>query len=523
LRELSTQRRLRPGTVDLSLMAALFTAKLALHLALGGRYGYNGDELYFIACGRHLAFGYVDHAPLVPWVARLAGWLFESSLVGLRLFPALAGAVSVVLTALIAREWGGRRFAQVCAALAVLIAPSYLRMGSILCIPAFELLFWTLGAYLVVLCIRRDEPRLWLAIGLVAGLGLLNKHTMLLWGAGMFAGLLLTPERVRLRSPWLWAGAALAFLLFLPNLLWQAHNDWATLEFIRNINRDQLDGIPRGLFLLGQFVYMHPITLPLVPAGLVFFFSGDGKAYRLFGWLFLVVLGILFLNHAKPYYLAPAYPPVFAAGAVVLERWLRRLGLRWAPAAVILGMLAGGVALGLVALPLLPLESTDRFIQRMLGFAVPDPAMLTLEFHEQYGWPEQARMVAEVYRSLPPDEQKAALILAHDYAQASAIDFFGKGLGLPPVVSGHMSYFLWGPPQTGGEVVIACGMPLPDLEPMFSQIQLVAILSHPLASAWERGVPVYLCRQPRMPLKERWPALKRYFFRQGAGPGIERR
>ena len=456
----------RPSlSAALRVAAGLFLAHVGLHLGLAGRYGYNGDELYFLACGRRLAFGYVDHAPLVPWIARTSSELFGDSLYALRLAPALAGGLALVLTVLLVRRWGGRSFAQLVAGLAVLLAPAFLRMGSILCIPVFEPLFWTGCSYLVVRCIQDQRSKLWLAVGALAGIGLLNKHTMLFWGAGLAVGLLATPARAELRRPWPWLGGLIALAIFLPNLIWQHHNGWATLEFIRAIGEDQLDAIPRAMFLVGQALYLHPLSMPIAALGVWFFFSRVGTRYRLFGWMYVSILAMLFIAHAKPYYIAPVYPIVFAAGAVVLERLLERGRRRWLRPVVLGSQLIGGAALGIFSLPVLPLATTDRIIGEILGPALRSPADLTLEFHEEYGWPEQAATIAAVLRTLPEKDQARAAILTHNYAEAGAIEFFGPALGLPAVASGHMTYFLWGPPV--GEQPLQVG------------------LGHPLASRWQ--------------------------------------
>ena len=337
----------RPSlSAALRVAAGLFLAHVGLHLGLAGRYGYNGDELYFLACGRRLALGYVDHAPLVPWIARTSSELFGDSLYALRLAPALAGGLALVLTVLLVRRWGGRSFAQLVAGLAVLLAPAFLRMGSILCIPVFEPLFWTGCSYLVVRCIQDQRPKLWLAVGALAGIGLLNKHTMLFWGAGLAVGLLATPARAELRRPWPWLGGLIALAIFLPNLIWQHHNGWATLEFIRAIGEDQLDAIPRVMFLVGQALYLHPLSMPIAAFGVWFFFSRAGARYRLFGWMYVSILAMLFIAHAKPYYIAPVYPIVFAAGAVVLERLRVRGRRRWLRPGVLGSQLIGGAARG---------------------------------------------------------------------------------------------------------------------------------------------------------------------------------
>lgn len=501
----------RLQATPLALPLLLGAAKLLLHLSLSGRYGHHRDELYFIECGKHLAFGYVDHAPLVPWLARLAGALFGGySLFAVRFFPALAGALAVFLTVQLVRELGGGRYAQLIAGLAMLGAPAYLRMSGLLCLPAFEVVFWTLAAYLIVLLMRKPTPIRWLLLGAVVGLGLLNKHTMLLWGLGCAAGLIFTDARRHLRQPWVWLAGGLALLMFMPNVLWQQRNDWATLEFITRINRDQLDHIPRVLFLLGQFLYMGPAAVLIWGAGLIFFFSALGRDVRVLGWIFVVALSVLLIKHGKPYYLAAAYPPLFAGGAVLLEQKLASRVLARRGLAAIL-VLSGGF-FGLFSLPILPLPVTDAVLERLLG-SIVRPVDLTGEFHDQYGWPEQAAQVAQVYHQLPVDEQKRAGVLAQNYGQAGAVNFFAASQEVPRATSGHMTHYLWGPPEKS-DVVIAIGMTQQALQELWEEVTKVAEHSHPLALSFAKDVKtyIYVCRKPKQSLRDAWPTLKRYYF-----------
>jgi hypothetical protein len=494
---------------------ALAILKVGVHLALSNRYGYHRDELYFIECGRHLAFGYVDHAPLVPWIAALAGALGDHSLLALRLLPALAGGATVLLSGRLAARLGGGRLAVLLACVATLVPPAYLRMGKILCIPVFEPFFWTLASLLVVRILQGESRKLWLAAGLVAGVGLLNKHSMLLWIAGLAVGMLATPARRELRAPWPWLGLAIALALWSPNLVWQARHDWATVEFLRNLSTGVLAGIPRSLFLLGQVLYMHPCTLPVWIAGLVFLFSQQGRTYRLFGWSYLVVMGVLLATHAKPYYAAPLYPLLFACGAVAIEaRW----GERASAMRAALGTLAiGGVAFASISLPILAVDRIDALLGAVLGRVVR-PEELTRELHDEYGWREQVDTVASVHAALAPHERDAALVLTANYGQASAINFFGRERGLPRAVSGHVSYHLWGIEEPDrGAVAIAYGMPRARLDELYGDVREAARIQGALAMPEERDLPVYVCRDPRVPLAVAWPSLRRYAHGRGAG------
>ncbi len=501
---------MEPSTPDSQrpwgLLLLLVLVVVLVHLLLIERWGYHRDELYFIECGRHLALGYVDHSPMVPWLAHLVCGTGECSLVALRLPSVIARALTVVLTGLLVWELGGRRFATLLAGTAVIIAPAYLRMGKILCIPVFEPIFWTGCALMLTYLIHGRSRKWWLGIGLVAGLGLLTKHTMLLWGVATLFGIVMTPLRRDLRTPWPWLGGLIAFAVFVPQLLWQAQHDWATLEFLRNISQGMLAQIPRHLFVLGQLLYMHPFTIPLWLAGLAFCFSSIGERYRIFGWIFVVSFAVLFIVHSKPYYLAAAYPMLFAAGAVWAEHKIRTTAWRTTAVAA---LVAGGLFTAAFVLPILPLETQDKALGAAIGSIVP-PIALTHDLHDEYGWKQQAQTVARVLHALPADERDDALVLTANYGQASAINFFGPALGLPRAVTGHMTYYLWGVGDRDPAVVLSYGFSREWLQKYFRVVEEHARINHPLANKGEQDLPVYVCRDAIRPLREVWPEFKVY-------------
>lgn len=492
--------------------ALMFLAKLAVHVPWLEQYGFHRDELYFIDCGAHLDFGYVDHAPLIPWLAWLTGALFDHDLFALRMFSVMAGAFAAAITVLIARELGGGRLAQVVAGLCVVVAPAYLRMAKILSIPAIELLWWTLASYFVLLALVRDEPRRWLHVGIIAGIGLLTKHTMLLWGAGIAVGMALTPSAwPHLRTRWPYIGFLIALLLFVPNLWWQQQHDWATLEFIRRAQEGMLARIPRLLFVAGQFLYMHPLAAPVWLAGIAFSFRGADVRARPIAWIFVTAFALLLLTRGKPYYLAPAYPVLFAAGSVAVERWLLRWSAAAARNAVVVWALAAAAFAFPLSLPLLPLPQTERLIERLFGWAVP-PQALTHDLHDEFGWREQVATVAAVYRGLQSEERSRAVIFTGNYGQASAVAFFGRRHGLPRAASGHMSHYFWTQRDALAQarIAIAYGLPASLLSDLFASCDEVARTSHPLAHPAEDQLPIYVCREPRIPLDRAWPRLRRF-------------
>jgi len=494
---------------DTAIIVYLALLTLALHFATNNRYGYHRDELYFIACGQHLAWGYVDHAPLVPLIARLSGAVFGYSLFGLRFLPAVAGALLVLLTGLMVRELGGGRFGQFLGALSALVAPVFLRADNMLCLPAFEQLLWALCCYVVILLIKKDNPRLWPLIGLLVGVGLLTKHSILFFVLGLAAGMLLTRQRKFFLSPWLWGGVAIAFVIFLPNLVWQMSNGWPTLEFLRNLNRAVMARISPLEFLAGQVLYINPVNFPVWVAGLCYFlFAKDGARYRLFGWSYLAVIALLIAAKSKVYYLTPAYPVLLAGGALVLERFGAQAKRRWFRPAFVAWLVAGGVVMAPLGLPILPIERLEGYTAAVTGNLLKNSHEVVHDYRDMFGWQNLVRTVARVYNSLPPEQRAKCPVFAGNYGEAAAIDLWGARYGLPHAISGDKTYYLWGPGNQPGELVLVLGVPADRLKGVFGEIRKVGLVRSP--HALENHVPIYLGTKIRAPLREIWPVTKSY-------------
>ena len=311
---------LRKPTLLLSALAGL--ALFLAHLVINRNYGFHGDELYFLMCGLHPDWGYVDHPPFTPLVARLGCALFGISYAGFRFFPALSLGVSCFLTGWLAKRLGAGWFGQALALLAFIAAPVFVRAGAFLNIPVFEALFWLLMAHALVTVCRRDDARWWVLAGAFCGLAMLNKHTALFFGIGMGAGLALTRRRKDLLTPWPWLGGALAVAIFSPNLIWQYRHGWATLEFLRNLNAEVMQRISAADFLIGQAAFLNLASVAVWGAGLVWLLRAkEGRPYAMLAWIYLCMLVLFLALKAKQYYLAPAYPMLFAAGGVALEQW----------------------------------------------------------------------------------------------------------------------------------------------------------------------------------------------------------
>lgn len=487
-------------------------ALFVVHLVVNRQYGFHGDELYFIVCGQRPAWGYVDHPPYVPMIARFATDVFGMNLFALRLFPAVALGVSCILTGWLARRLGAGLYGEFLASLSFVCAPMMLRFGSILNIPSFEVLFWLMVAHTIVTLCRRNDPRWWLVVGVLSGVALLNKHTTLFLGTGIAVGLVLTPRQRDLATPWPWVGGAVAMAIVVPNLVWQYHHDWATLEFVREINANIMQHTPRLEFVAEQFVFLNVFGSVVWIAGLVFFLKHrDGCPYRILGWVFMADLAIMLVFKAKIYYLAPAYPMLMAGGGVLLERYLVGPRMRYARVALPLAIAAMGLVFVPIACPVGSIEWKERYITRVLGFLVDDPRDLTFDFRYQRGRVEQIEAFSIVYESLDAGCRKACVILTDEYDTASAVNVLGRDMGLPQAIGGNNSYYLWGPQGATGECVIAYGYDEAFLRTCFREVRVVGEAVSPwyLESAGVR--PIYVCRMPVAPLAEMWPRFKRYY------------
>ncbi len=491
--------------------ASALGAGLFLFLLLANRqYGFHGDELYFIVCGANPAWGYVDHPPFVPMVARVSTALMGTNLFALRFPLALTLGLSCALTGLLARRMGGGALAEIMAAISFVCAPMMMRLGAFLNIPCFEVLFWLLIAHVLVTLCRRNDPRWWLAIGVLSGIALLNKHTTLFLGAGMAMGILLTQRRKDLMTPWPWLGLGVAFLLFLPNLLWQMQHDWATLEFVRNLNATVMQHTSRAGFILAQLILYNPVNLVLWLAAFYFFFKNpDGQRYRMLGWIFLTVLCLLLAFKAKVYYLLPAYPILMAGGAAQLDRHFRGRGRLVVHGAVVAGLAEYTGILLPIMTPVGDLAWKDRYVKRVLGFAVDESADLTFDFHYQLQRHDQVRALEIVYAGLSERDREHCIILAKDYDTASAVNVLGDQ-HMPHAISGNNTYYLWGPGAATGECVIATGFEADFLRTQFQSVKEMGEAPYPWLDGITDTCPIYVCRSPVAPLDELWPAFKLY-------------
>jgi hypothetical protein len=507
----------------LRVVGPVLAAKLLVQLAFAGGYGYFRDELYYLACARHLAWGYVDHPPLCVALLGMVHAVLGDSRFATRLLPALAGTAVVLLGSVLARQMGAGRIAQVLAALALLVAPEYLALDHFYSMNAFEPLFWTAAACIaarILVTQGRSPLGTWALLGVVLGLGLENKLSVLWLVGGLGVGILATRQRRLLLDPGLWLAVAIMALLITPYLGWEIANGWPTREFVRHATMEKMSRIAPGDFILAQVTEMHPLTAPLWIAGLAGLLAWSKlERMRPLGIAYLAVLVLLLLQRgSRTGYLSPSYPILFAAGSVVAEAAIRKAAWRrWLVAAYGGLLVVGGALTAPLALPCLPVE---RFIAyaRALGQSPSteekkEVGPLPQFYADMFGWPEMTDAVLAVVATLSPQERAHAVVLTGDYGQAGAFELFGRGRGMPPVVSGHNNYWLWGPGDPGAQVVIRLSN-APEAAQywaeQFEEIEARGSFSHPLNMPYESNLTIYVCRRPRVPFGESWGKRKHY-------------
>lgn len=497
---------------------AMAAALLVIHCIFNYRYDYFRDEFDYLACGKHLAFGYVDQPPLVPWLTRLTLMTLGSSLRAIRFLPALAMSLTVILTAVITRELGGRGFALICAAASVIASPIYLNDGSMLTTNYLEPLLWSGCAYFAILAAKHDQSRYWMWFGVIAGIGMQEKYSISVFGFGIVMGLLLTGQRRVLFNKWIWIGGLIAFVIFLPNLLWNIHYHFPFVELMRNIKAEGRDIVlSPWQYFLQQCLIMQPIVAPIWIAGTIAFLVWPPfRPYRFLGWSYLVCLTVFIVLHGKNYYLAPVYPMLLASGSVIFEHGIDRSRLRWLKPVSVTLILAGGAWFAPVVMPVLPIDQYIAY-QEKLPIRPPrsehshERAVLPQHYADQFGWHEIVSEVAVAWNRIPPEQRPDCGIFAQDYGQAGAIDWYGPAYGLPPSLSGHQTWYLWGPRGYSGNCLIVLDDSRQRLETLYNHVEFVGN-SPDNPYALEKDIPVYICTERKFPgtLAEVWPKLKRW-------------
>jgi 4-amino-4-deoxy-L-arabinose transferase-like glycosyltransferase len=483
-------------------IAAIAAAAFALEMAVSARYGYHRDELYFLAAGQHPAFGYVDQPPLTPLVARAEAVLFGNSLVGLRVLPALALSVLVLLTGAMSRILGATRAGQLIAALAAASCAEFLGAMHLLTTTTIDFVFWALVLYLVLRLLDSRDPRWWLAIGACAGIAAEAKWDIGFLVAALLAGFLATPARHLLRSRYLVIGAVLAAALAAPDVIWQAMHGWPNLDVFRVLQSQA--GHNRALYWVAQVAFTGLALTVIWVAGLVWSLRSEAaRPFRAVAIGTLAVLVLFFVLGGKPYYPGGAFTFLFAAGAVPAGRWLARIPSRrprrWRPAALIGAMLVSAAAALPVAIPVMPAAALHKVPLQKINY----------DLAETIAWPRLVALVAREYHSLPPAQRAVTTIVADNYGEAGALDRYGRGFGLPQAYSGMNSFWFWGPPPAQDRSAIAVGMDPSFLKREFTSVRQVATFDNGLGvSNDEQGATIYLVSGLKSSWAQAWPAFK---------------
>jgi hypothetical protein len=470
-------------------------------------YGYFIDEFYYIACANNPAAGYVDHPPLAPLLLTVFQFLFGSSIFVIRIFPALAESAGVFYTGILAREIGGGKFAQILSACAMAASPIIITFGSFYSMNAFEPLLAVISMIYAVKMINENNPKRWITLGIIMGIGMMNKHTFGVFIIAFVLSLILASKWKLIFNRWFLFGSVTALIIFIPNIIWQIINNFPSLEFYRNISADKNVYTPPVAFFIGQFMGMSPSTAPIWIAGFLFLlFSKSVKEFKFLGILFIALfLFMLISGVSRSDRLAFAYPAAFAGGAFLFEQFFIKHNIRWAKVALILFVFSGLA----ISLPLiLPYFNYETVIARtvMLGYNTElergNKPLLPQILADKIGWEEKFKLVYSAYQSLPDEEKKQTIVAAGNYGQAGALELYGKDFDFPPVVCGHNTYYFWSKDRLKGNVILKLGHnnEYHGLSERFTTVDVYPReYKNKYVTGHENNLKVFICRGPLIP------------------------
>jgi hypothetical protein len=485
---------------DTIILLGISFLNLLIHLLTNGQYGFHRDELYFIDCSKHLAFGYIDMPPLTPLFANLTINLLGETLQGLRFFPALLSSIIVFLTGLIAKEMGGKLFAQILASLAIIIAPVYLISGTQFQTIIVDQFFWVLTCYFFIRFLNTGNQRIWLLIGLIVGFGLLAKYSVAFLAFAIFIGILTSNHRELFTRKWIWIGGFISLLIFIPNIIWQFRNGLPVLEHMEALRNDE--STPTYQFLIEQIIIIHPFNLPIWITGVFFLlFSEQGRKYRILIWIYFVPLVVFLLMKGKAYYISPAYPVLLTGGSVLFEIMLLKRQLIWPKYAVPAFLLISSIITSPLWLPILTIENMKKYGIDELRY----------DYREMIGWPELVNSVSRVYGDLSDEDKKNTIIITGNYGEAGSINHYGPKFGLPVAASGIGSYYYWGPGKPDATTVIFVGYSEEYLKRYFSHVEVMEVFKNKYEiNNEEQGILIIRCKKPNKPISEMWAEFRHF-------------
>jgi len=468
-------------------------------------YGLFRDELYYLACANRPALGYVDQPPLSIWV--LAAWKFllGDSLFIIRLLPAFISSATIFILGLLTARLGGGKSAVIISTVTFMITPVFLGMTTIYSMNVFDFFFWILAVYIFLQICESTRSNLWYALGIVIGIGLLNKTSMLWLGAGVFIGTLFTPLREELKTKYPYIAAGIALLIFLPYIIWNFVHDWAHIEFMRNAVQHKYGGLTPASFIFDMILGLNPISFLIwIPGIWYYFFNRNSGIFRPLGYIWLVTFAVLFINwHSKGEYIAPAFQILFAGGAVMITQWnerIRRLRL-----ALVVPVIVISILLSPLARPLLPVQTLLGY-QSALMVKTPNSEGYITElpqfYADMFGWKDLAKDVYQVYMSLPEEDKRHTVILCNNYGEAGAIEYFGKKYRLPKVVCPHNNYWYWWPETADITTVIIIGGNSEGYLRYFKQVEAAGMHKTKYSMPYENNLTIFVARGLKKSLQE---------------------
>lgn len=480
-------------------------------------YGYFIDEFYYIACANRPAFGYVDHPPLAPFILTVFQFLFGNSVYGLRILPALASSISVFMTGIITKKIGGSIYAQIISAVAVMCIPTLAALAGFYSMNAFEPLLTILMFYFILKMIETNNPKEWILTGIITGLGLMNKHTFGIIALFIVISLLVSGYRRYIFNKWFYIAATIAFLMFLPNIIWQAANNFPTLEFYRNITVDKNVYTPPLEFIINQIITMSPaIVLIWLPGFIYFLFSKRYKAFRFISvFFFLSFLFFMLSGTSRADRLSFVYPIILTAGAVFWENLILRFNTKWVMHLIVFLLLSCLAIVVPIALPYFSYEQVRDYTAAIglnteleRGNKPPLPQLLA----DRIGWEEKVELMGKAFNSLSPDEKRRSIIAGDNYGQAGALELLGREYNFPIVVSGHNNYYLWSKGKIKGDILLQFDDDGRGLKKAFnSVVEYPGMFFSPFVTSHENNIKVFICRGPKYPPEEMLDAGRFYY------------
>jgi len=502
-------------------LIALICLKLFIHLWSANRYGFHRDELLYLIQGNHLAFGYMEVPPITAWMGRFARLLGGDSLFTIRTLTALTGLAIVWLSLQIVKKLTPKNsseqlFAQVLVVACILASPALFRNHTLFQPVVFDQFFWLLTYYFLLCYMLQAKPRYLLLVGAMAGLGMMAKYNMLFCGGGIVLAMLFTSHRTLILGKWAWAALGLTILLLLPNLIWQYQHDFPVLDHFKGLYKKQLQGSNAAGFLWSQIQMHQYVTVPIWLAGLVYFLKN--ARLRWLGLTYLTTLILFLVARGQAYYFNGIYPLMFAGGAILVAQTLEKIKLRllFKPM-IILILLFFGLTMMPYGTPFLPIEKFVTYTQQ-IGIKpikrLPNGRVQNLsgDYADMFGWPEQVKIVADVYHRLSDTEKKQCIIWGENYGEAGALNYLGKSYGIPTAISVHGSFYLWGAGNPQATMAITIGLSKKDMEDLFEEVSLVQMFKHPYAIDEEHNIPILICRKLKTPLRKKWKGWRKYVF-----------